>query len=84
MCKQGLLDMVVKNDVITSQYFTKLNSIIIVLNKVQNRTIAKSLIVQNFKICSKLIVLVTKWYIFSCNIIPFSITNSYKLVSWMF
>lgn len=49
MCKQGLLDMVVKNDVITSQYFTNLNNIIIVLNKLQNRTIAKSLIVQNFQ-----------------------------------
>lgn len=30
MCKQGLLDMIVENGVIMSQYFTKLNNIIIV------------------------------------------------------
>jgi len=38
-----------RNGVITSQYFTKLNNIIIILNKLQNKTIAKSLIVQNFQ-----------------------------------
>lgn len=49
MCKQGLLDMIVKNGVITSQCFTKLNNIIIVLNKLQNKTIAKSWIIQKFQ-----------------------------------
>ncbi len=46
MCKQGSIDMIVENGVITLQYLTKLNNINIVLNKLQNITIAKTLIVQ--------------------------------------
>jgi hypothetical protein len=41
--------MIVKSGVITSQYFTKLNNIIIVSNKLQNIIISKSLIVQKFQ-----------------------------------